>query len=245
VTAGDSRLVLDLGNGAFGALQRHVDPWTLDAVVLSHLHGDHWDRRARRGLDRSLRIVTTPHAARRLHVLHGFRQAAGLRTWQDCVLRRGGVQVRITSLPGRHAGQAVLRGLLPPVMGSMLEFGPVSGPPRLRVYLSGDTLVYDGLAEISRHFPAADLAVLHLGGTRLPGGFVVTMDGAQGAELARRLDPRLILPVHYHDYTVMRSPLDAFLAEVESAGLTGRLVHCRHGQRARITAEPGVAPEVR
>jgi len=34
-------LVLDLGNGALGALQRHIDPTTIDAVVLSHLHADH------------------------------------------------------------------------------------------------------------------------------------------------------------------------------------------------------------
>ena len=40
-TAGDTRLLLDLGNGSFGALQRHLDPWLLDAVVLSHLHADH------------------------------------------------------------------------------------------------------------------------------------------------------------------------------------------------------------
>ena len=41
ITAGDTRLLLDLGNGSFGALQRHLDPWLLDAVVLSHLHADH------------------------------------------------------------------------------------------------------------------------------------------------------------------------------------------------------------
>jgi ribonuclease BN (tRNA processing enzyme) len=35
------RLLLDLGNGAFGALQRHLDPAGVDAVVLSHLHPDH------------------------------------------------------------------------------------------------------------------------------------------------------------------------------------------------------------
>jgi ribonuclease BN (tRNA processing enzyme) len=35
------RLVLDLGNGGFGALQRYVDPYTIDAVGLSHLHADH------------------------------------------------------------------------------------------------------------------------------------------------------------------------------------------------------------
>lgn len=36
------RLVLDLGSGAFGALQRHADPSAVDAVVLSHLHPDHF-----------------------------------------------------------------------------------------------------------------------------------------------------------------------------------------------------------
>ena len=41
VRAGGTSLVLDLGNGAFGALQRHADPFELDAVVLSHLHPDH------------------------------------------------------------------------------------------------------------------------------------------------------------------------------------------------------------
>jgi ribonuclease BN (tRNA processing enzyme) len=35
------RLVLDLGSGALGALQQHVDLDTIDAVALSHLHPDH------------------------------------------------------------------------------------------------------------------------------------------------------------------------------------------------------------
>lgn len=41
VRAGDVHLTLDLGNGTFGALQRHVDPWLLDAAAFSHLHPDH------------------------------------------------------------------------------------------------------------------------------------------------------------------------------------------------------------
>ena len=35
------RLVLDLGHGALGALQQHVEAPDVDAIVLSHLHGDH------------------------------------------------------------------------------------------------------------------------------------------------------------------------------------------------------------
>ena len=34
-------LLLDLGSGALGPLQRHISPDDLDAVVLSHLHPDH------------------------------------------------------------------------------------------------------------------------------------------------------------------------------------------------------------
>jgi ribonuclease BN (tRNA processing enzyme) len=35
------RLVVDLGAGALGALQRHVDLLDVDAVYISHLHADH------------------------------------------------------------------------------------------------------------------------------------------------------------------------------------------------------------
>ncbi|MET9881272.1 MBL fold metallo-hydrolase [Actinacidiphila glaucinigra] len=215
-------------------------PADIHAVVLSHLHGDHWDRVARRCLDRSLPVVTTPHAAKRLRVLHGFPRARGLRTWQAHTVTTNDTHVRVTAMPGRH-GRGALGLLLPPVMGSLLEFGPRSGPPELRLYISGDTLMADALEEIGRRYPDVDLALLHLGGTTLPGGFLATMDGAQGAELAARVRPRLVMPIHYDDYTVMKSPLAAFLAEADKRGLSERIVHCHRGQKAIIpTAGPPV-----
>ena len=36
------RVLLDLGSGSLGSLQRFVDPLTVDAVLLSHLHPDHY-----------------------------------------------------------------------------------------------------------------------------------------------------------------------------------------------------------
>ncbi|MFI6641589.1 MBL fold metallo-hydrolase [Streptomyces sp. NPDC050504] len=41
VEADGFRLLLDLGNGALGAVQRHIDLYDIDAVFLSHLHPDH------------------------------------------------------------------------------------------------------------------------------------------------------------------------------------------------------------
>lgn len=35
------RILLDLGNGALGQLHRYVDPLSVDAVLVSHLHADH------------------------------------------------------------------------------------------------------------------------------------------------------------------------------------------------------------
>ena len=34
-------ILLDMGNGSLGALQRHLDPCAVDAVFLTHLHPDH------------------------------------------------------------------------------------------------------------------------------------------------------------------------------------------------------------
>lgn len=82
---------------------------------------------------------------------------------------KGLSRVVVTALPVRHAPGWTQR-LLPPVMGSMLEFGPADGAVRRRLYISGDTLFIDELAEIPRCFEAIDAGVLHLGGTRLSAG---------------------------------------------------------------------------
>jgi ribonuclease BN (tRNA processing enzyme) len=36
------RVLMDLGSGAFGPLQKLIDPAELDAVIISHLHPDHY-----------------------------------------------------------------------------------------------------------------------------------------------------------------------------------------------------------
>jgi L-ascorbate metabolism protein UlaG (beta-lactamase superfamily) len=195
----------------------------LDAVLLSHLHGDHFDRVARRELDHSLPVITTPHASRRLR-RYGFEAALPLEPWQESVLRRDDAVLRITAVPGEHAPARPARLLLPPVMGSVLQLRREDGST-LRVYVSGDTLFRPAIAErVADRYPDLDAVVVHLGGTRIL-GMLVTMDGRQGADLIDSLAPRLTVPVHYDDYGVFRSPLRDFLTELGSRG---------HDHRVRV-----------
>jgi len=131
--------------------------------VLSHLHGDHCDRIARRQLDRTVPVVTTEHAAARLQQ-YGFA-CHGLQPWNTYQLSNGDESLTVESLPAVHAYGALGR-LLPPVMGSLLVHR-VAGIVRRRLYLSGDTLSGDHLDEIRERHPEIDTAVVHLGGTRI------------------------------------------------------------------------------
>jgi L-ascorbate metabolism protein UlaG (beta-lactamase superfamily) len=196
----------------------------LDAVVLSHLHGDHFDRVARRGLPRDVPVLTTPAAARTLRGW-GFSRAVGLSTWSAHELRSpAGDVLRVTAAPGRHA-RGPLQALLPPVMGSVLEYRPAGDDVPLSVYVTGDTLVVDDLREVPRRHPSLDLGLWHLGGTRIPGvlglGALVTMDGRQGADLLELVRPTTVVPIHHGDYGVFTSPLSDFLDEVGRRGLPG------------------------
>jgi hypothetical protein len=83
----------------------------LDLVLLSHHHGDHFDRIAAAELDPDLPIVTEPHSAEKLRS-QGFRRPIALETWEQQHVVRGDRGLRITAMPAKHAPQP-LRSLLP------------------------------------------------------------------------------------------------------------------------------------
>ena len=73
------------------------------------------------------------------------------------------------------------------------------------------------------------LALLHLGGTRIF-GVLLTMDGKQGVEAIRVVNPEIAVPIHYNDYDVFKSPLEDFRSEVRAAGLESRIRYVAHGR---------------
>jgi L-ascorbate metabolism protein UlaG (beta-lactamase superfamily) len=60
-------------------------------------------------------------------------------------------------------------------------------------------------------------------------GFLVTMDGKQGADFLKLIRPRLAIPIHFNDYDVFTSPLSDFEQEVAEAGWQDRVHYLSHG----------------
>jgi L-ascorbate metabolism protein UlaG (beta-lactamase superfamily) len=197
----------------------------LDLVVLSHMHEDHFDRLVAKKLNKNIPIVTTHHASEALHKMH-FRHPYPLRTWETLTMVKGENKLHISAMPGKH-GPGPLSRLLPPVMGSMLDF-ELSDGKRVRIYITGDTLIHKDLKDIPRRYPNIDLALLHLGGTTIF-GIVVTMDGKQGVQAVRLIHPHEAIPIHFNDYNVFKSPLEDFRQAVASAGLEHSVRYLNHG----------------
>lgn len=208
----------------------------LDLIVLSHFHGDHFDQVAERELDKSLPIMTTSAAAKQLR-RRGFNNLYPLGRWEARDAEKGDVRLRITATPGRH-GPPLSDLVMPEVMGSIWEFQSPPDGTLFRMYITGDTLVIDDLKDIPRRYPDIDLALLHLGGTRVL-GVMVTMDAKQGVEMVRIVNPKRAIPIHYSDYDVFTSPLSDFQREIEAAGFQDRVHYLTHGETYTFNVSRG------
>lgn len=199
----------------------------IDAVLLSHDHHfDNLDDAGRDLLKSAGRVLTTEAGAGRLG-----GGAVGLATWQEFTLPApGGQTLSVVGTPARHGPEGGDRG---PVTGFVLT-SPEA--PRGAVYLSGDTVWYEGVAEVGRRFPVR-VAMLFMGAARVPevGPAHLTFTAAEAVEAARAFPDAVIVPLHYegwaHFSESRRQVEDAFGA----AGLSHRLRWLEPGRPVTIT----------
>jgi L-ascorbate metabolism protein UlaG (beta-lactamase superfamily) len=180
-----------------------ADLGPIDAVLLSHdHHADNLDDAGRALLPAAGVVITTASGARRL----GDR-ARGLEPWETTQVG----PIEIIATPCRH-GPPPLKPLFGQVIGFALRY------ERRTVWISGDTVLYDGVRSVAERLEV-DTAVVHLGGVRFPvtGPLRYTMTARDAIELCRLIRPRLMIPIHYEGWSHFREGRGAIERELAAA----------------------------
>jgi L-ascorbate metabolism protein UlaG (beta-lactamase superfamily) len=206
IEAGGFRLITD---PTFDAPGEYVLPYTtlkktagpaltveqvlpLDAVLLSHdQHSDNLDNSGRLLLGKAAQTFTTMAGAKRLG-----GSSEGLGPWESrSITKPDGREVRITATPARH-GPAGIEPLSGDVIGFVVSFND----PTLRpIYITGDTVWFDGVAEVARRFRPG-IVLLFAGSAQVRGPFHLTMDTNDAIETAHAFPDAVIVPVHHHGW---------------------------------------------
>jgi L-ascorbate metabolism protein UlaG (beta-lactamase superfamily) len=153
----------------------------LDAVLVTHLHQDHFDDTARRLLARDKAVLCQPEDEERLKG-DGFTDVRPV----DTELRLGDVTIVRTG--GCH-GTGKVGEAMAPVSGFIL-----SAPDEPSVYIAGDTIMCDHVRDaVAEHDP--DVVVVNAGAARFLDSDPIVMDADDVVELAA-LTPARIVAVH-------------------------------------------------
>jgi L-ascorbate metabolism protein UlaG (beta-lactamase superfamily) len=165
----------------------------IDAVLLSHdHHEDNLDRAGRALLPLAKKVITTIAGAKRLQ-----GNAIGLQTWQSTTLQADDIEIKITAVPSHHGtlGSHLIVG---ETTGFILEW---AGQQHGALYISGDTVWFNGLREIGQRFKIGT-AILHIGGARFPitGLVRFTFNAKEALRIIHVLNPRTVIPIHYEGW---------------------------------------------
>src|SRR5438876_995516 len=198
----------------------------VDAVLLSHdQHSDNLDNSGRDFLKRAGRVLTTIAGAKRLG-----GHAEGLAPWDRTELTgKDGRSLIITATPARHGPAGI-----EPLSGDVIGFVVTSKQPNIRpIYITGDTVWYDGVAEVARRFRAG-VVLPFAGAAQTRGPFHLTMDTNDAIETARAFPDAVIVPLHTDGWAHFRQGASDLKTTFDTLGFGSRLKLLSPGVATRI-----------
>jgi L-ascorbate metabolism protein UlaG (beta-lactamase superfamily) len=199
----------------------------VDAVLLSRdQHSDNLDNGGRDFLAKARRVLTTEAGAKRL----GGR-AEGFAPWASTKLSgKNGHALTITATPARHGPAGI-----EPLSGDVIGFVVLSSERGSRpVYISGDTVWYDGVAEVAKRFDCG-VVLPFAGAAQTRGPFHLTMDTNDTIETARAFADAVIVPVHTDGWAHFKQNAQDLRATFDALGFGPRLRLLEPGVRTEIT----------
>lgn len=205
----------------------------IDAVLLSHDHHfDNLDQTGRALLPHVPLVLTTQVGAERLG-----GNARGLAPWDSAELEAPGAdKVCVTGTPARHGPADGDRG---PVTGFLITSAALpSAPVPPAIYISGDTVWYEGLREIAARADVR-IAVLFLGAARVRevGPAHLTFSAAEAVEAASAFPRAMLVPLHYAGWAHFSEGRAEIQATFEAAGLSDRVCWLEPGRPTVISCE--------
>ena len=184
----------------------------VDVVLLSHdQHANNFDHAGRAYAMQAPRLLTTIVGAKRLGGV-----AEGLAPGESRALTNPAGTLTITATPARH-GPAGIEPLAGDVIGFVLSLA--GGRP---IYITGDTVWYDGVAEVARRFQAG-LVLLFAGAAKTRGAFHLTMDANDAIDTAHAFPGAMIVPLHYEGWAHFSQSGDDLVQSFKALGIGARL----------------------
>ena len=157
----------------------------IDAVLVSHLHFDHFDLPSLEHLGHGMQLVV-PCGGGGLLRQRGFRRVAEVEAGEE--IQIGALTVRPTY--AKHNGTRLpFFGTRAPTLGYTITGSR-------RIYFAGDTELFGGMAEIGRGLDVALLPIWGWGPTAGRGH----LHPRSAAEALRLLRPLLAVPIHWGTY---------------------------------------------